>query len=82
MQCIGRCIDMEVREFDAERYQFIDPRKSDMAANNDKFGKVDQDILEIRNGPPRFRSLERSGVADLGAKGHARIDAGSIDRII
>jgi len=41
-------------EFYGKGDQLIDPRKADVASDNDKFGKVEQHVLEIGDEPPRF----------------------------
>src|SRR5690606_28235465 len=75
-------VEMEIREFADHREHFAEPRKTDMAADNDELRKVDHDVFKIGDQSSGVGALQGPRVADLGAERRARIDAGGVDRII
>ncbi len=73
---------METWKLDGHGYEFVEPWKADMSADNDKLRKIKYDVFEIGDGSSCFRSPKRSCVTDLSAERHARVDAGGVDRVI
>ena len=82
MQDVRGGVNVKILKLHGKGNKLIEPRKADMASDNDEFRKVEQHVFEIGNGTPRFRAFEWSSMADLCAEWHACIHASGVDRVI
>src|SRR5215467_1184842 len=53
-----------------------------MAADNAQLGKIERDVIEVGNGPPRFGWRQRTGVTDLQTEWDVELDAFGVERVI
>src|SRR6516162_4754904 len=73
---------MEIGEFHRHRSQLVDPRETDMSADDDKFREFKHHVFKVGNQATDFRASERPGVANLGAERYASIDTRRIHWIV
>jgi hypothetical protein len=66
--------------FGGDRDHFLRPRIADLAGDDLEFRKFQRDFIDVGNRPAGFGWPQRTGVADLRAKGNSEFDALGIER--